>query len=235
MAEVLSPNYQSIQKTVDCIKAGGIVILPTNTNYSVVCNPFDTEAVRRIFQAKNRTKFGPLTLFLSSVTEITKYTLPTSGFSMELARSLWPGEVSFILYKKSIIPDAVTCGVDTIAVACHDQPILQGVIKALGQPVCLSSANLSGQGDILVNVDKAISDLSSKVDLIINDGATKASKNSSGYKSNSIVDFTFESPFLVRRGLVGEEILLKNIPKLITDIDHYKINLLKRLAKNSYL
>jgi L-threonylcarbamoyladenylate synthase len=136
--------------------------------------PFNKDAVQKIFQAKKRTKFGPLTLYLASIQEISKYTLPTFGFSIGIAHTLWPGEVSFILYKQSIISNAVTCGANTVAVACHAHPVLQGVIAAFGKPVCGSSANLSGQGDIYVTVEKAIIDLSSEVDLILDDGPTPA-------------------------------------------------------------
>ena len=228
MAIVKQASPQSLQQAANIIKNGGLVVLPTNTNYSIICNPFDIEAVQALFQAKKRTKFGPLTLVFSSFAEISKYTLPTPGFSIEIAQKLWPGEVSFILYKQDIIPNVVTCGANTIAVACHDHPVLQELLKVLGQPICFSSANLSGQGDIWVSLEKAIADLSEAVDLIIDGGLTKAALHPSKHKSNTIVDFTFQPPYLVRKGLLETTLLLKSIPNLVTVTARYQVALKAR-------
>lgn len=233
MAQILEATSESIQIVVDCIQSGGVVILPTSTNYNILCNPFDEVAVKRLFEAKNRTKFGPLTLYLPSISAISTYTLSTPGFEMEMAQTLWPGEVSFILHKQSVISDAVTCGANTVAVTHHGNPILQQIIETFGKPLSGSSANLSGQGDIFVTVEKATIDLGENVDFILNAGATSAASHPSVNKSNSIVDFTFQPPFLVRKGVIGVETLQKIIPDLIVDPDLYKIKLKERLSKSN--
>lgn len=179
MKNIRKASEDSIQEAANCIKSGGIVVVPTDTNYNLICDPFNELAVKKVFEAKQRTKFGPLTLYIASAEEIPKYTLPTSGFSVETAKSLLPGEISFILYKREMIIDAATCGADTVAVTCHSNSVLQNILKLLGTPVCGTSANISGQGDIFVTFEKASQDLSSKVDLIIDGGSTPAADNPS--------------------------------------------------------
>ena len=152
---------------------------------------------------------------------------------MKIAEVLWPGEVSFILFKHNTISDAVTCGANTIAVTHHGNPILQKVMETFGNPLSGSSANLSGQGDIFVTVEKATSDLGQSVDLILNAGATTAASHPSVNKSNSIVDFSFQPPFLVRKGVIATETLQKMIPDLITEPDLYQIKLKERLSKSN--
>ena len=182
---------------------------------------------------KKRTKFGPLTLYLPSTSAISTYTLSTPGFNPKIAQALWPGEVSFILHKQSNISDAVTCGANTIAVTHHANPILQQVIESFGKPLSGSSANLSGQGDIFVTVEKATADLGENVDFILNAGETTAASHPSVNKSNSIVDFSFQPPFLVRKGVISIKVLQKIIPDLIANPDLYKIKLKERLSKNN--
>ncbi len=234
MANVLTATQSNIQIVADYLKSGGVAIVPTSTNYNIICDPFNTDAVKKLFAAKHRTKFGPLTLYLPSTQAISSYTLPTPGFSRKIADGLWPGEVSFILYKQGIISDAVTCGANTIAVTYHADPTLQGIIEAFGHPVSGSSANRSGQGDIFVTVEKAIADLGEHVDVILNAGATSAAFHPSTDKSNSIVDFSFQPPLLVRKGVVSTEILQKFIPNLIADPDLYQIKLQERLSSTSH-
>lgn len=233
MTQILIADSKSIQQAADCIKSGGVVILPTSTNYNILCDPFNEAAVKRLFEVKRRTKFGPLTLYLPSISAISAYTLPTPGFDFKIAETLWPGEVSFILYKQNIISDAVTCGGNTIAVTHHANPVLQQVIETWGKPLSGSSANLSGQGDIFVTVEKAAQDLGENVDLILNAGETTAASHPSVNKSNSIVDFSFQPPFLVRRGVIGTETLQQIIPDLIVDPDLYKVKLKERLSKTN--
>ena len=52
MVQILEATPKSIQVVVDCLKSGGVVILPTSTNYNILCNPFDEAAVKRLFEAK---------------------------------------------------------------------------------------------------------------------------------------------------------------------------------------
>ncbi len=233
MVQILEATPKSIQVVVDCIKSGGVVILPTSTNYNVLCNPFNEAAVKRLFKVKKRTKFGPLTLYLPSASAISTYTLPTPGFDPKIVQALWPGEVSFILYKQSNISDAVTCGANTIAVTHHTNPILRQVIESFGKPLSGSSANLSGQGDIFVTVEKATADLGENVDFVLNAGETTAASHPSVNKSNSIVDFSFQPPFLVRKGVISVKALQKIIPDLIADTNLYKTKLKERLSKSN--
>ena len=185
------------------------------------------------FEVKKRTKFEPLILYLPSTSAISAYTLSTPGFNPKIAQALWPVEVSFILYKQSNISDAVTCGANTIAVTHHANPILQQVIESFGKPLSGSSANLSGQGDIFVTVEKATTDLGENVDFILNAGETTAASHPSVNKSNSIVDFSFQPTFLVRKGVISVKALQKIIPDLITDPDLYKTKLKERLSKSN--
>lgn len=235
MARILEANAESIQTAVDCVRAGGVVILPTSTNYNILCDPFNERAVKKLFEAKQRTKFGPLTLYLSSIEDISTYTLPTAGFEIKIAEALWPGEVSFILYKQARISNAVTCNSSTVAVTVHANPVLNQVIERFGKPLSGSSANLSGQGDIFVTAEKAIADLGDAVDLVLNAGATTAAAHPSAHKSNSIVDFSFQPPFLVRKGLISTAALEKIIPDLVADPAAYKLRLKERLAQNNQL
>ena len=221
MGERLKPSKETIKKALEILNSGGTVVIPTNTNYNVVCDYQNLDAVKKVFMAKERTKFGPLTLYLKSSKEIPLYTFPTAGFNHELADRLWPTEISFILLKRPIIADLVTCGTPTIALACHDHPVLQQILSEFGRPICGSSANISGQGDIHVDFGKAQSDLANRVDLLIDDGPTKAELSQILEKSNTIVDFTFDPPFLVRKGFFHESSLRKIVPNVQFDPEQY--------------
>jgi L-threonylcarbamoyladenylate synthase len=102
------------------------------------------------------------------------------------------------------------------------------MVVAMDCPIAATSANLSGQGDIFVCLDKAIADIGNDVDLIIDAGATPAQHAASADRVNTIIDLTFESPYLVRPGWVGLEQVRKYFPTLRTDVEEYRRLLAQR-------
>jgi L-threonylcarbamoyladenylate synthase len=213
---VKKTSATSIQEASDILKKGGVVILPTDTNYNVVTSPFSKEGVKRIFAMKKRENLSPLTLFLGDSMELHDYAYITPQ-TEQLAKSLWPEKISFILYQKATLPDYVTRGFNTVAVTLHENAVLRKVANTLGTPVAGTSANLSGTGNV-PDVKKAVEHIGQEVDLVIDNGLSDVEG------ANTIVDFTFSPPLLARKGAYPIEPLLQLVPDIkIIDEKKYKI------------
>lgn len=221
-----------VQRAATVLHEGGIVVTPTRTNYNIACDPENDAAIAKVFEAKRRTKYGPLILYVTAVEQVPAYTRLPAGVTMETLRRLWPSELTIILPLTHPFPPRLTMGGSTIAITCQEDSTLHRIAIAFGGPLGITSANLSGQGDIFIDLQKANEDVGGVVDLFIaSDEESVAARSPSPNKSSTIVDLTFEAPYLVRRGLVEVERLRGTLPGLIEDPDAYQVRLAERIAR----
>lgn len=122
------------------IRAGGVVAFPTETVYGLGANALDAAAVRKIFELKGRPQTSPLIVHVASTAmarEIAEWPEPAE----ELAARFWPGPLTLVLPKKSVIPDIVTAGLQTVGVRMPDHPLALELIREAGVPIAAPSAN----------------------------------------------------------------------------------------------
>jgi L-threonylcarbamoyladenylate synthase len=230
-ARIVPAGPETINAAASVIRGGGLVISPTVTNYNVLCDATSTGAVDRVFQAKKRVKLGPLPVSLPYPADIPRYVHVPDTFDKAAFNALLPGEVSFIFWQRYPFPEQLTCGLHTVAVSCTSDPVMRAIVKGVGGPVAATSANLSGQGNIFVSLDKAVADLGDAVDLVVDGGETAAAASPDHTdRVNTIIDLTFDRPWLCRRGWVPIEAVEKYVPDLETDIDAYRNMLARRVG-----
>lgn len=230
--KILEESPEALRRAAEVLGQGGIIIVPSHTNYALICDAADSQAIERLFQAKRRTKFGPLTLAVPDIESTAKYVSFPPDFGMAELRQIWPDEISFIFELAYDFPRALTMGAQTIAVMRQHECALNRLLDVFRRPAGLTSANLSGQGNIVVTREKAIEDLSDEVDLVlVNDRLDEVVDTSAPdvNPSNTIVDFSFGTPYLVRAGAVPARRLTPWIPDLVLDTEQYKQLLAERL------
>jgi len=135
---------KDIAKAKAILEAGGLVGIPTETVYGLAGNALDPDAVAKIFAVKNRPDFDPLIIHTSSFEQISKYTLEIIPALESLAKVFWPGPLTLLLPRKSIIPDLVTSGLDHVAVRVPQHPLTQLLLANLDFPLAAPSANPFG-------------------------------------------------------------------------------------------
>ncbi|MBO0819465.1 MAG: L-threonylcarbamoyladenylate synthase [Nocardiopsaceae bacterium] len=222
-APVRTASPAAVEQAAAVLRDGGLVISPTATNYNLICDARDAGAVARVFAAKRRVKLGPLPVSLPYPSGIPEFVSIPEAFDSRAFDELLPGEVSFIFWQKYPFPDQLTCGLRTVAVSCTSHPVFRSIVVATGGPVAATSANISGQGNVFVDLGKAIADLGDEVDLIIDAGPTEADAHPEhAHRVNTIVDLTFDPPQLCRRGWVPTEKIIPFVPGLVDDPDAYK-------------
>ena len=211
MTNIKKLSSESIREASEILKKGGVVVVPTDTNYNVVTSPYSKEGVDRIFAMKKRENLSPLTLFLGDSMEMQEYAYVTPMADL-LARRLWPEKISFILFQKPTVPNYVTRGFGTVAVTLHKHIGLREIAHFLGTPLAGTSANLSGTGNV-PNVLKAVEHIGEEVDLIIDDGVSTVDG------ANTIIDLSFNPSILARDGAYPVKSIMKWIPDLILDFN----------------
>jgi len=127
------------------LREGELVVFPTETVYGLGANALDADAVRRIYVAKGRPSDNPLIAHVASLDGLSSLWRSIPDTAWKLAEAFWPGPMTMVLPRTDLVPDAVTAGLDTVAVRFPSHPVAQAVIREAGVPIAAPSANLSGK------------------------------------------------------------------------------------------
>jgi len=196
MQTLLEPTPEGIETAAACVREGGVIVAPSDTNLALTLDPWDEAAIERAFRIKNRDPVDPLTLFIRNPDDWTKWgTSDRPATIKALIDSFWPGPLNIIVEKTDAVPDCVVAGGETVALACLSNPTWRALSAAVDQPLCMTSANLTGQADNqLVDLDLATSQVGDRVDYILKGGAQGTTQ------SSTIVDLTGSEPTVLRYG-----------------------------------
>ncbi|MCX6164865.1 MAG: L-threonylcarbamoyladenylate synthase [Ignavibacteriae bacterium] len=138
-----------ITKKVDIavseILKGNVVALPTETVYGLGANGLNKNAVLKIYEVKKRPHFNPLILHIYSIDELKKYAKHIPDEVYKLAECFSPGPITFVLEKKSNIPDIITAGLDSVAIRFPSHKMFRRVLKESCVPIAAPSANMFGR------------------------------------------------------------------------------------------
>lgn len=194
----VNPDEAALVAAAEVIKRGGLVAFPTETVYGLGADTYNREAVRRIFEAKNRPMDNPLIVHICGLEwlEVVARKVPEEAY--RIAERLWPGPVTFVLWKSDDVPGEVTAGLPKIAIRFPSHPVAMGLIERSGVPIAAPSANLAGRPSP-TTAQHVIQDLYGRIELILDGGETLFGVES------TIIDLTGEAPKLLRPGPIPVE------------------------------
>ena len=165
-------NRTEIEQARDCIAAGGVVAIPTDTLYGLAADATNPDALEKVYEIKGRPSGMALPVLVSGWEQVEMVST-IAGRSRELARILaerfWPGPLTLVLPANPELPPRLTAGLDTIAVRMPDHAAPLALAAGLGRPITGTSANRSGEPD-LTHPDELIRCLGGLVDGIIVSG-----------------------------------------------------------------
>jgi len=185
---------REIEKGVKILQMGGLIAFPTDTVYGLGADAFNSTAVERIYEIKNRPKHQQFPLLIADIERLTALAGPIPEIAWFLARRFWPGGLTLVLSKKDSLPAYIASG-PTIAIRVPNHLVCRALIQRLGNPIIGTSANTSGQPAALT-AEEVGQQLGGKIDLIINGGKCP------GGKESTIVDVTHEAPVILRQGII---------------------------------
>ena len=133
-----------IESYAELLKQGNLVVFPTETVYGLGASAWNPKAVQQIFKTKGRPGDNPLIVHISSIDMVKQFTDQVSGRARTLMQKFWPGPLTLVFPKKPGVLDAVTAGLDTVALRMPDHPIALQLIELAG-PLVAPSANKSGR------------------------------------------------------------------------------------------
>ena len=190
--EMVRANVELAEAAV-ILRNGGTVAFPTETVYGLGANALDPRAVARIFEIKQRPRFDPLIVHVSTVAQGQQVVRAWPDTARELVRRFWPGPLTLVLPKADAIPDIVTAGLPTVALRMPAHPLALALISEAGVPVAAPSANRFGSISPTTSAHVRMQ-LGEAVDRVIDGGPCRV-----GIES-TVVALADDGPLLLRAG-----------------------------------
>ena len=186
-----NPQTRFIDKAVNVLKEGGIIIYPTDTVYGIGCDIFNKNALERIFSIKHDTSTKLLSFVCSDLKDIAKYA-KVSDYAYRTMKHLLPGPYTFVLPAAKIIPKKLWSKRHTVGIRVPDNDIAITLVKELGNPI-ISTSVTNRKGEALYSPDEIKNIFDPHVDLMLASGILNG-------KPSSVVDLSEEVPEIIREG-----------------------------------
>ena len=186
-----TPQQRYINKAVEVIKNGGVVIYPTDTVYGLGCDIFNKEALDRIFSIKNDGKTKLLSFVCADLKDIAKYA-KVSDYAYRSMKHLLPGPYTFVLPAAREVPKKLWSKRKTVGIRVPNHKIALQLAAELGNPI-ISTSVTSRTGEILTNPEEIHAIFNPFVDLMLSSGVLSN-------KPSSIVDLSEDEPVILREG-----------------------------------
>jgi L-threonylcarbamoyladenylate synthase len=204
-------NPPNLQKAITTLKSGGVVAFPTDTVYGVGVDPFQPEAVRKLYQIKGRPDDKPIPILVGAIADVERVAQNLPEVFFQLAERFWPGELTLIVEAKELPPE-ITAGGNTVGVRMPNHPLALELIRGFGGPIATTSANRSGAAPA-TSAAKVRDQLGDRVSLILDGGQTFTKV------ASTVLNLSTTPPQILREGGVSAEMLAPylNREREITD------------------
>ncbi|HID60407.1 MAG TPA: threonylcarbamoyl-AMP synthase [Hadesarchaea archaeon] len=195
-----APVIKVIAEAAATIRAGGLVVYPTETVYGLGADACSDEAVAKVFTTKVRPIEDPISIAVSSLEMARQFTQLTPRAEVIFKKFL-PGPLTVILEAKPSISKLLTAGTGKVGVRVPDHPVALKLLDFVGGPITSTSANITGK-PAPSTVREALEQIGKSVDLALDAGKCKLGVPS------TVVDLTKEPFEVLREGPITKEEIL---------------------------
>lgn len=188
------------RKAITVLRGGGLVIAPTETFYGILADAYSLKAVKRLVKLKERAYGNPIPLLAGDTITVTKAVAFIPPIFKSLTERFWPGPLTLVLQAAQGLPEGITAGTGSVGIRIPAQSPALDLTKYFRGPLTATSANFTGEPSprSVRDLDEA---LVQGVDLVIDGGWTQ------GGQPSTVLNLTVNPPELIRRGVLGKEIL----------------------------
>ena len=201
-----SPQPRIVAQIRDALRAGAVMLYPTDTVYAIGCDLNSKSAVQKVRQLKQLANDKPLTFLCPSLSDIAKYA-QVSDPAYRLMRRLVPGAVTFILPATKLVPKLVQNPKrKTTGIRVPDHAVAQALLEALGNPIISTSATVgvSSEDEYMPVLSASTAELfdafEKLVDIIVDNGQEPS------HEVSTVLDLCEEPVKILRQGLGWDEI-----------------------------
>jgi len=190
-----------VVRAAELLRGGGTVAFATETVYGLGANTLDAVAVEKIFVAKERPHWDPLIVHVCDAAMLEQVAEIGAEIAVRveaLAAAFWPGPLTMLLPRRSVVPDAVTAGRPLVGVRVPRHRLALELIRTAGVPVAAPSANRFGRVSP-TTAAHVLQDLDGRIDAVLDGGATEVGLES------TVLDVSTSPMVMYRPGAVTLE------------------------------
>jgi tRNA threonylcarbamoyl adenosine modification protein (Sua5/YciO/YrdC/YwlC family) len=186
-----TPQKRYINKAVETLRNGGVIIYPTDTVYGIGCDIFNKEALERVYEIKNEPYKKLFSFIIPDFKDIANYA-KVSDFAYKTMKKLTPGPYTFVLPAAKDVPKKLWTKRKTVGIRLPDHQVATTLAKELGNPI-VSTSVTNRKGDLYYDPEEIRAVFNSSIDLMLASGALEG-------VPSTIVDLSNEQPEIIREG-----------------------------------
>jgi L-threonylcarbamoyladenylate synthase len=191
---------RAVARAAELLRAGAVVAVPTETVYGLAALVTLPDAVRRLFAVKERPATNPVIVHVADLAGARACVSEWPPEAEALARAFWPGPLTLVLPRASLIPPEVTAGGPTVGIRWPRHPFTQALIRACGAPLAAPSANRSTELSP-TRPEHVLKSLGGRIPAVVDGGPCPVGVES------TVLDLTVRPPRVLRPGMVHPEAL----------------------------
>ena len=189
-----TPQRRLISQAAEILRAGGLIVYPTDSCYAIGCSLDTVGGAREIARIRKTDKNHNFTLVCRDLSEIAIYA-KVPNWAYRVLKASTPGPYTFILQATRDVPKRLqNLKRKTIGIRIPDHPVPMGILAELGSPLMSSTLLMPGDEQPMNDGEQILERLNGQVDLVIDSG-------SCGLEPSSVVDLTGNFPVVLRHGL----------------------------------
>lgn len=190
----------AVARAAAALRAGQLVVMPTDTLYGIAADAFQAAATRKVFRAKRRSRTFPLPVLVRSPKQLAGLVTVVPEAAEALMAAYWPGPLTIVVPADPNLMWDLGENQGTVAVRMPLDDVALAIIREVG-PLALTSANLAGQPPA-PTAEEARRQFAEAVALYVDDGPRRSRDPS------TVVDLTREEPHVLREGLLPADAVL---------------------------
>lgn len=189
-------NRQTLDHAADLLRSGGVVAFPTETYYGLAVDPFNPQALARLYAAKRRPQILPVLVLVADMGQLPLLTDSLPDTFRQLIACFWPGPLTLVFPALPSLPKQLTGDTGTIAIRQSPHETAHALINAFGGPVTATSANVTGFSPA-VTAEEVARMFDMEIDMILDGGAT------AGGGASTLVGLDRGNLSCIREGIIG--------------------------------
>ena len=199
-ARIVPATEEMLAEAARILVSGGVIAFPTDTVYGICCDLFNSHAVQRIYEIKERPAGMPLIAMFAQMPEWQSVAGMVSPRAQAYMRRWWPGALTIIAPARADIPSIVLGEGSTIGMRVPDHATARRLLALAARPLATTSANLSGTPPAC-DAAQVAEQLAGRIDMILDGGASPQGA------ASTVLDCSVDPPAILRDGPVTREML----------------------------
>jgi tRNA threonylcarbamoyl adenosine modification protein (Sua5/YciO/YrdC/YwlC family) len=189
-----NPQARHIKRAATGLRAGNLMVYPTDTTYGLGCDIYAKRSIDRIYQLKGMDPKHPLSFVCGDLSEVARYAV-LDNRNFQILRRTLPGKYTFVLPATREVPKLMQSGRRTVGIRIPQSAVCAALIAELGHPLVSTTVSRDGAEpeDYSNDPDKIAADFARAVDLFLDVGPLVG-------EPSSVVDLTGPQPEVLRHG-----------------------------------